>query len=262
MVVADFPPSVPGRGTADPENLHPGLWRAHRVGRQRSAVWPSGFAVLDAELPGGGWPAQGLSELLLEHPGVGEIRLLAPVLSAVQRGGRSLMLFDPPAHLCGWTLASMGIDWRQLVVVRSASISVQRRHSTPSPPAADALWALEHSLKSGEAGAVLAWVPQRTRAEALRRLQMAAQAHEGPAFLIRGLQLQAQASAAPLRVTLSAAGPDELSLRIVKRRGPPLLEPLVVPLLSVLSEAARARASQSADAAASEPSAAAVVVKA
>ena len=50
---------------------------------QRARPCASGFAALDAELPGGGWPRRVLSELLLPHPGVGEIRLLAPALVAV-----------------------------------------------------------------------------------------------------------------------------------------------------------------------------------
>ena len=49
-------------------------------GRAGVQTVASGFAALDAELPGGGWPRRVLSELLLPHPGVGEIRLLAPAL--------------------------------------------------------------------------------------------------------------------------------------------------------------------------------------
>jgi protein ImuA len=76
----------------------------------------------------------------------------------------------------------------------------------------------------------------------VRRLQLAAQAHDGPAFLLRDVAQQARPSAAPLRLVLAPAGPDELALRIVKRRGPPLLQPLVLPLTPVLSAPARARA--------------------
>jgi protein ImuA len=65
----------------------------------------SGFARLDAELPDGGWPRGALSELLLAHPGVGEMRLLAPALVATQRDGRLVMLFDPPAALAAAALA-------------------------------------------------------------------------------------------------------------------------------------------------------------
>jgi hypothetical protein len=40
-----------------------------------------------------------LTELLLPHPGIGEIRLLGPSLVATQKGGRLVMLFDRPAQL-------------------------------------------------------------------------------------------------------------------------------------------------------------------
>ena len=81
----------------------------------------SGFAALDAELPDGGWPRRVLSELLLPHPGVGEIRLLAPPLVAAQRAGRPVMIFDPPADL--WPRRSPG----------SASTSSSSSSSTPGP---------------------------------------------------------------------------------------------------------------------------------
>ena len=233
-------PLQPHPGLAEPEQLHPALWRAHQVGQQRGVVQASGFAELDAELPGGGWPARELTELLLPHPGIGEIRLLAPALAALQREGRSVMLFDPPAALCGWTLAALGLDLRHLLLVQGRD-GLQGR-ARALLPAADVLWALEQALKSGHVGAVLAWLPARVRPEAVRRLQLAAQAHDGPAFLLRDLQAQVRPSAAPLRVLLAPAAPDELSLRIVKRRGPPLAQPLWLALPPVLSAPARARA--------------------
>ena len=227
-------------GLAEPEQLHPALWRAHQLGRQRGVVVASGFAELDAELPGGGWPARALTELLLPHPGIGEIRLLAPALAALQQDGRSVMLFEPPAALCGWTLAALGLDLRLLLLVQARDGPSGRARALL--PAADLLWALEQALKSGHLGAVLAWLPARVRPEAVRRLQLAAQAHDGPAFLLRDPQLLARPSAAPLRVLLAAAGPDALALRIVKRRGPPLAEPLQLALAPVLSAPARTRA--------------------
>jgi protein ImuB len=75
------------------------------------------------------------------------------------------------------------------------------------------LWALEQALKSGHLGAVLAWLPARLPADALRRLQLAAQAHDGPAFLLRDVQERQRPSAAPLRLLLAPAGPDELRVR-------------------------------------------------
>jgi protein ImuA len=234
---------VPARAAAAalaPEDLHPALWRAYQVARPQQGVQPSGFEALDAVLPGGGWPAQALTELLLPHPGLGELRLLAPALAAVQQAGRSLMWFDPPAVPCAWALGALGIDPRRLVLVHPRT-----RLKGPAReqlPAADVLWALEQALKSGQVGALLAWLPARLPADTLRRLQLAAQAHEGPAFLLRGLAARQQASAAPLRLQLAVAGPDSLRLHLLKRRGPPLCEPLQLALPPVLSALALARA--------------------
>lgn len=245
-----------------PEELHPALWRAHQMGRAQAVVLASGFPELDAQLPGGGWPAGVLTELLLPHAGVGELRLLAPVLARQQGAQRSLMWFDPPAAPCAWALAALGIAVRQLVMVHSRPVDKGRsrpraqaafaedggptrgdRAVVHEPlPAADALWALEHALKSGHLGAVLAWLPARLPADALRRLQLAAQAHEGPAFLLRGVQARSQPSAAPLRLLLASAGPDALRVTLLKRRGPPLAQPLTLALPPVLSPPARARA--------------------
>ena len=204
-----------------PETLHPDLWLGHQLGRSGAQALASGFAQLDAELPGGGWPRGALSELLLAHPGVGEIRLLAPALVATQRAGRLVMLFDPPAALAG-----LGFAVDELLVVETRS---------------DSLWALEQALKSGHVGAIVAWLPQRLRAERLRRLQLAAHRHDGVAFGLRETAAAARPTAAPLRVALHAGGADRVRLRILKRRGPALESPLELELPSELSAAARRR---------------------
>jgi protein ImuA len=247
-----------------PEALHPALWRAHQLGRADEATWPSGFAALDAELPGGGWPARTLTELLLPQPGIGELRLLAPVLASSARG---VMLFDPPAQPSGWALAALGLDVRQWVVVKGApgpaAAPVAPREGLDDPgaafrffarrdavrgrarerlPAADTLWALEQALASGQAGVVLAWLPALLRSDALRRLQLAAQAHDAPVFLLRGADARHKPSVAPLRLWLGSAGPDELRVQLLKRRGPPLARALVLALPPVLAPTARAKA--------------------
>ena len=217
-----------------------------------AAVAASGYAELDAQLPGGGWPAGVLTELLLPHAGVGELRLLAPVLGALQGQQRGVMWFDPPAAPCAWALSALGIDVRQLVVVRSRQALGGRVKGAARSklPAADILWALEHALKSGHLGAALAWLPARLPADALRRLQLAAQAHDGPVFLLRDVQERSRASPAPLRLLLSSAGPDLLRVQLLKRRGPPLATALTLALAPVLSAPALARALRLAESAA------------
>ena len=230
------------------ETLHPALWRAHQLGRTEVVALASGFAELDAQLPGGGWPAGVLTELLLPHAGVGELRLLAPVLAGLQQQQRCVMWFDPPAAPCAWALSALGIDLQRLVVVHARCPLKSRARERL--PAADMLWALEQALKSGHLGAVLAWLPARLPADALRRLQLAAQAHEGPVFLLRDAQMRNRPSAAPLRLLLSCAGPDLLRVLLLKRRGPPLAQPLRLALPAVLSAPALARALRGAAAAA------------
>jgi protein ImuA len=149
------------------------------------------------------------------------------------------MLFDPPAPLCGWALAQLGVDMQALVVVHGRDGTHGARHRLAS---ADLLWALEQALKSGQVGAVLAWLPARLRADALRRLQLAAQAHDGPAFLLRDIDARCKPSPAPLRLALHSAGIDALSVRLLKRRGPALAQPLLLALPPVLADALRARA--------------------
>lgn len=206
-----------------------------------ATVLPSGFPPLDAELPGGGWPQRVLTELLLSRPGVGEVRLLAPALVQVLRAGRSLMLFEPPAQVSAEALAQLGLSPAQCIVVRGRHGA---RPVTPRqrPSATDLCWALEQALRSGQVGAVLAWLAPAARSSELRRLQLAAQSHEGPAFLLREVQMRQHPSPAPLRLVLGCSGPDELSVHIVKRRGPAQAHALRLALAPVLSARALARA--------------------
>ena len=251
---------------ADPEHLHPDLWLAHQLGRVAGAVWPTGFGALDAQLPGGGWPCGVLTELLLAQPGVGEMRLLAPVMADPARpgptagwapargagpadivgspspaGGDGIMLFGPPAMPCVQALQQMGVDVGRLIVVhgREGARGAAVRHLLAS---ADLLWALEQALRSGQVGVVLAWLPERLAAQALRRLQLAAQSHEGPAFMLRGIGERSKPSPAPLRLAIHPGrGPDEIAVQVLKRRGPAGGPSVRLALPPVLPAAARRR---------------------
>lgn len=246
--------AVASRGAAarpDLDALHPALWRAHQLGRGAGRALASGFAALDAQLPGGGWPRRALTELLLAHPGVGEMRLLAPSLAATLRAGRLVMLFDPPATLSAWALAQLGLDAEQMLVIDGCSrlagdAGINARQAGDSGIYArqggDSLWALEQALRSGHVGALLAWLPPRLRAERLRRLQLAAQSHDGPAFVLREIAVREHPSAAPLRLALQPVGVDRLALHLLKHRGPPLAVPLQLVLPPVLSAAAQRKA--------------------
>lgn len=59
-----------------PRSVAAAIWRGNELGSPVSSVVRSGFAALDAELPGGGWPCHSLTELLQPQPTIAEWRLL------------------------------------------------------------------------------------------------------------------------------------------------------------------------------------------
>lgn len=151
------------------------------------------------------------------------------------------MLFGPPAVPCVQALQQMGVDVGRLIVVhgREGARGAAVRHLLAS---ADLLWALEQALRSGQVGVVLAWLPERLAAQTLRRLQLAAQAHEGPAFMLRGIGERCKPSPAPLRLAIHPGhGPDEIAVQVLKRRGPAGGPAVHLTLPPVLPAAARRR---------------------
>lgn len=187
------------------------VWRADQLAPAvgADAVRPTGHAALDAELPGGGWPAAGLIELLLPAPGCGELRLLAPALA-----GLPVLWVAPPLLPYAPALAVLGLAADRITVACPAR-------------AADAAWAAEQALRSGVLGAVLWWQGAAPVQPAmLRRLHLAAVEGRTPLFALRPAAARAQSSPAPLRLALDLAGPSQLVVDVFKRRGPPLAAPL------------------------------------
>lgn len=196
---------------------HP-VWRADALDAGAAAGLPSGFAALDAQLPGGGWPVGTLTELIAREPGVGELRLLVPLLARLTAQRRTVLLLSPPHVPYAPALADFGIDPARLIVVQAAH-------------AADRLWAVDQTLRSAAFGAMLAWLPhERTTPAHLRRMQLAAASCTGAAFLMRPLAAQQQASPAPLRLLLQPRPDERLAVRLLKRRGPLLEAALVLTL--------------------------------
>jgi protein ImuA len=197
--------------------LHPSLWRASQLARAGTRCIDTGHPALSAQLPGGGWPTGSLVDLLLQQPGIGEMRLLRPALAAVAK--RRIVLLQPPHPPQALALAALGVAPSQLIWLRAGRT-------------ADALWAAEQVLRSGSCGALLCWQTQ-VRADSLRRLHLAAQCGETLFFMLRPLAAAQDASPAPLRLALRPqAGGIEIDF--VKRRGPQRDAPLFLPLSSYL----------------------------
>ena len=203
------------------------VWPADTLGSAAGATLASGHAALDAVLPGGGWPLDALSELL-QPPGLhAEWRLLLPAVVRLQQASPgALVLVGPPHVPFGPALQAQGLAVQRLLWLQVSEPQAR-------------LWATEQALRCAGVQAVLAWLPQ-VRAEPLRRLQLAAQTHGKPLFAVRPAQAQGESSPAVLRLLLApwsdslaaqtqAQGADDLGLQVLKRRGPPLLQPLLLP---------------------------------
>jgi protein ImuA len=185
------------------------VWRGHRVQRAQPAL-ASGHAELDALLPGGGWPLGALTEFCCAQTGLGELSLLLPSLAHLSAQTRWLAWVAPPYPLYAPALSEAGIDPARCLLVEPPLPGL--RHAPAR--AQQALWAGEQLLRGGACGAVLLWWDGED-ANALRRLQLAAEAGQSLAVLFRPGTAAQRLSPAALRVRIDA-GP---ALEILKCRG-------------------------------------------
>ncbi|MDR5763118.1 translesion DNA synthesis-associated protein ImuA [Caballeronia sp. LZ035] len=204
------------------ESIHPSLWRGSQLARAYGKTVDTGYAALSAELPGGGWPLGALVELLVQQPGIGEMRLMRPALARVaqqgqqaQRARRPVVLLQAPHVPNALAFSYLGVPLDKLMWLRASKT-------------ADALWCAERVLQAGSCGALLFW-QQHIRSEALRRLHLAAQATETLLILVRPLASAQDASPATLRLGVRPAE-GGIAVDVIKRRGPNRTEPLTVTL--------------------------------
>lgn len=193
---------------------HPALWRGSECAPEPAAL-PTGFAALDAVLPGGGWPGSGLTEIVLAREGIGELRLTLPALAELARAGRELVWIAPPYRPYAPALAAAGIALPRLALVRCRD-------------AREALWAFDQALRAPECGAAFAWLSERDERH-LRRLALAAREGRSWGVLWRRPGVAARASAAPLRLALDAQE-GRLAVNVLKRRGGEVASPVRIDL--------------------------------
>lgn len=221
-----------GAPTAASVRLDHTLWRATDLpADDTTAVLDSGFAALNAELPGAGWPQGQLIELLVDTPGLGELSLLTPALATMSAARRACVWVLPvqdskraaqgtaPAALpYAPALQAAGIDPAYCMFVQPAA-------------ARESWWALEQALRAGHLGAVIGWLPDTSAGEAdfraLRRLHLLAAQHRALTVVLRSTRHVNAPSPAALRLQL-AQQDGRLQVQVLKRRGRPLLEPIAL----------------------------------
>jgi protein ImuA len=191
---------------------HPLLWRGDRLARTDDAV-SSGFASLDHELPGGGWPKAVLTELWLDAEGIGELSLLLPALKRLTQAGEWIALVAPPYIPYAPGFAGRGVDPARVIVIEAE----EDKHRW---------WAAEQVLRANSAGALLFW-PKTLADQRTRRLQLAAQESQTLAFLFTSSAHATQPSPSPLRIRLALSG-NRLGVDIFKRRGGTVSAPLLL----------------------------------
>lgn len=150
-------------------------------GRGDAGVLPTGAALLDAALPGGGLARGALHELIAApvldargrpFPGAPSEAAVAGLCAAfLARAAGPVLWCRPGPQLYAPGLAGLGLDLRDLVVVRGRGD-------------VDLLWAMEEALRSGAVRAVAGEV-REPEPLALRRLQLAAEDGGGLALLLR-----------------------------------------------------------------------------
>lgn len=96
-----------------------------------------------------------------------------------------MLVFDPDGWFYPPAAARLGVDWERLLVVRPAS-------------AADALWALDQSLRCLGVAAVVAWL-DRLDGRDFRRLQLAAESAGTVGLLVRPGSMRHEPSWAEVR---------------------------------------------------------------
>ena len=178
---------------------HPAIWRGRSAAHPRGL--PTGFAALDAYLPGYGWPRTGLIEILVSRFGSGELYLLLPALAGLTRAAaaRWCVWVAPPLMPFAPALASQGVALDRVAVVGGAR----------------PLWAFEQALGSGACDVALAWARQ-PKAREIRRLQLAAERGRTLGVLFRPRRAAREASAAVLRLSLE---PITAGVRITLLKG-------------------------------------------
>ena len=250
----------PTTPTLDAVLARGGIWRGNGVSLPPLPGLASGFAALDAVLPGGGWPVGAISEIFPEHEGIGEVSLVLPALARLCQQSRAIAWVLParqashdahttcrreptrthPNHrdaratrhapnrlaarlLCAPALAAAGLDLSKLLLIEPHS-------------AQESIWALRQIIASKAFGAVVGWLAA-TDAPSLRRLQIAAEDSPTAVLLFRPARLAHQASPAALKLhlatggrTLAARQSSTLVVSILKRRGAPVASPICITL--------------------------------
>ncbi len=182
---------------------NPAIWRMGDLQRYAASGIATGYPSLDRILPESGWPKNALVEIVTPQWGIGELKLLLPLMKSVTAQKRYLLWVAPPYIPYAPALAEAGVDMDYVIVIK------------PEIACKDALWSMEKALQSQACGLVLAWLNWLPNG-VVRRLQLAAETGNSLGVLFR--QFNHKHSPAALRLQLNAS-PGGVQLQVLKARG-------------------------------------------
>lgn len=186
---------------------HSQVWSAKQLQQSPPKHQLSGHDELD-QLLYGGWPEAGLVELNYSHQGIGELRLLWPLLKQKTKKhtiqSNLQVWVNPPAGVHSQALVQAGINLQQLVIVQCANPK-------------EALWAAEQSLQSGCCEYVVLW-QQHMRTSEAKRLQWAAKDNGALLFWLRESSTDRSGLPISARLELSPC-PQGIHVEVTKLQG-------------------------------------------
>ena len=191
---------------------------------QKSLVWrfedsvtPSlcsrktGYSLLDEILPDGGWPQNGLTEIITEKIGIGSLRLVLPSIVEATKKRKKVICVDPPYIPYPPSLHFEGLDLSNFLIIQPS----RKIHSRER----EILKIYEDSLKLGKCSIALIWLSKMSFKDS-RRLQLAALSGKTLCVIFRPADAAFYSSSSPLRISLKVSsvnsGVRNSTVRILK----------------------------------------------
>ena len=174
----------------------PRIWQGPR--HAQPAVEPTGHALLDATLPGGGLPIGSLVEVLHEFDGTNELTLLLPLIAHASRTQRHVAFINPPYIPYVPALVAAGVDPAFVHTIQDCGD--------------ESLWAAEQALRSSTCALAACW-PRQANDRQLRRLQLAAEGGRAIGVVFRPARTAMTTSPAAVRLRAGVRGIEVLKCR-------------------------------------------------
>ena len=182
---------------------NPALWQGSAVTSGQTRGIGTGYSELDDILPSRGWPKKSLLEIVTPQWGIGELKILLPLMRAITEQKRWIIWISPPYVPYAPALAKAGVDINYVIVIH------------PDTACNDAIWSIEKALQTHSCALVLAWMNWLPNG-VVRRLQLAAEKGDSLAILFRERETKNSPAALRLKLHPNAQG---LQVKVLKARG-------------------------------------------